>query len=131
MTRLMTALSCFLLLSIFCSSATAYGGRKDNKPVAELELKDDLELRLEMISVCLSVAIHGPLDGPQFRLDGIRYAQVIERVSRKQHGGNSQKLMLDLLTATAEGSQQQCERAHGAFLEEEKKREKQRKSRNT
>jgi hypothetical protein len=130
MMRLMTALSCFLLLSILCSSAAAYRGSKDRKPVAELELMDDGELRWEMMSVCLSVAIYGPLEGPGFRLDGIRYAQLIERVSRKQHGGKSQKVMLDLLAATADGSQQQCEQAHNAFLEEVKKGEKPRKSRN-
>jgi hypothetical protein len=132
MTRLMMPLSFFLLLStvFFSSPATArYDGRQDNKPVAELELMNNQDLLSEMMGVCLSIVMMGPLYGPQLSLDGIRYARVIERVSRKQHGGKSPKWMSDLLKGTLEGSQQKCDQAFTAFIEE-KKRENQRKSLN-
>jgi hypothetical protein len=132
MMRLMMPLSFFLLLStvFFSSSASArYEGRQDNKPVVELELMNDQELFSEMMSVCLSVAFMAPLYGPQFQLDAMRYAQLIEHVSHKQHSGTSPQSMRDLLKAVSDGRQESCERTTKTFIEE-KKREQQRKSRN-
>jgi hypothetical protein len=56
-----TALICSLLLTILCSSATAWMGRRDNKPVDELSLMQPWELRWDLISLCLSVAYQGQL----------------------------------------------------------------------
>jgi hypothetical protein len=75
---------------------------------------DDRELYREMFNVCVATAMLGPRYGPQFRLDSIEYAKLIERVSRKLHGGKSQQVMRDLLTATAKGSTEGCERVNEA-----------------
>lgn len=86
-----------LVICLFPVLAQAWDGKKDNKPVAELELMNEDELAVEASVVCIVGTIEGQagnknkknLDSLQIWGEALEYLQTIQRVVRKKHGGAS------------------------------------------
>jgi len=113
--------SCLLM----ARSAIAWDGKKDNKPVAELELMTQKELAREAAGPCISYAIIKQMVkekensdpsaarkyqslGNNQQIEAMNYVQTIGRVARKQNGGKDPEWPLNMMTAMAKGESDRC-----------------------
>jgi hypothetical protein len=78
-----------IVLLAMPSPASAWGGKQDNKPVAELELMNNKELALEVRDVCVGAS------GGDFKHHSVAmdYIILIGRVLRKRLGYEPESIM--------------------------------------
>jgi hypothetical protein len=78
------------------SVVQAWSGKRDNKPIAELELMDDFEIAVEVYTVCIQSCIGAQVanklntpeaydEAYQPHVDAREYVTLIGRVVRKKH----------------------------------------------
>src|SRR4029077_18620269 len=107
-----TILLCASALLASVSVVQAWQDKRDNKPVAELELMDDNELASEASEVCIrgAVAIQNDFhsENTDMKVRGLEkqgearnYLETIERVLRKMHQGNTPKWIEDMQSASS------------------------------
>jgi hypothetical protein len=114
-------LGIFFLVLLYPVAGQAWTGKKDNKSVADLELRQDHELGYEALGPCLYLAFWNSNNKELYVLPSIHkvnimkkskeardYLAAIKAVSKKKHGGEPPRWVGDMLQVASGKDGRQC-----------------------